>query len=436
MATIYLSTSTRTDGRGYTQIYLRLSGGKGVTPRAKSGVFVPAHLWNEKKQRLNVPRFANDEQREVLTLQHTLDDLTAYIHEAFASLPDRAEATSEWLAEAVADYHNPKGKKNQTANDELTEAFERFLTEKRYSRSRSFSFRRVIRSLHRYGAIRDREITFDAINERMMADFERFLIDENRYANDPTYADLYVDAKDATEERSQNTINGMLTQLRTFFRWAVSQGLSDNNPFDRFKVKECIYGTPYYLTVEERRKLYNTPMSAEHLNVIRDLFVFQCCVGCRVGDFVKLTRDNVIGGALEYVPRKTKEGNPVTVRVVLNATAKEIIKRHEGQADGRLLPFVAEQYYNRALKTIFKEAGLTRSVTIIDPKTREEVKRPLHELASSHLARRTFVGNLYKQIKDPNIIASMSGHKEGSRAFARYRSIDDDIKAEAVALLD
>ena len=126
----------------------------------------------------------------------------------------------------------------------------------------------------------------------------------------------------------------------------------------------------------------------------------------------------------------------MTVRVVLNATAKEIIKRHEGQADGRLLPFVAEQYYNRALKTIFKEAGLTRSVTIIDPKTREEVKRPLHELASSHLARRTFVGNLYKQIKDPNIIASMSGHKEGSRAFARYRSIDDDIKAEAVALLD
>ena len=58
------------------------------------------------------------------------------------------------------------------------------------------------------------------------------------------------------------------------------------------------------------------------------------------------------------------------------------------------------------------------------------------KVATSHLARRTFVGNLYRQIKDPNIIASMSGHKEGSRAFARYRAIDDQIKAEAVALLD
>lgn len=435
MATIYLSTSTRTDGRGYTQIYLRLSGGKGVTPRAKSGVFVPAHLWNAKKQRLNVPRFANDEQREVLTLQHTLDGLTAYIHKAFASLPDRADATSEWLAEAVAEYKNPKGKKKQTANDELTEAFERFMGEKGYSRYRAFSFRRVMRSLHRYGVIRDREITFDTLNERLLADFERFLADEYSYATDPTYAELYVDAKDASEERGGNTTNGMLVQLRTFIRWCVAQGLTDNNPFDRFKVKENVYGTPYYLTVEERRTLYECELPP-HLATIRDIFVFQCCVGCRVGDLVKLTPDNVIGGALEYVPRKTKEGNPVTVRVVLNTTATEIVERYKGQAEGMLLPFVAEAYYNRALKECFTTAGITRKVTIIDPKTREEVKRPLNKIASSHLARRTFVGNLYKQIKDPNIIASMSGHKEGSRAFARYRSIDDGIKAEAVALLD
>lgn len=435
MATIYLTASAKVDGRGYTQINIRLSGGKGVTPRAKSGVFVPAHLWNEKKQRLNVPRFANEEQREVLNLQHTLDDLTAYIHESFANLPDRADATSAWMAEVVAEYHNPDGKKSATATDELVEAFERFMTEKGYSRYRAFSFRRVIRSLHRYGVIRDRAITFDTLNERMLADFERFLADEYRYASDPTFAELYADARDATEERGANTTNGMLVQLRTFIRWCVAQGLTNNNPFARYKVKENIYGTPYYLTLEERRTLYECELPP-HLATIRDIFVFQCCVGCRVGDLVKLTPDNVIDGALEYVPRKTKEGNPVTVRVVLNATATEIVERYRDRSEGMLLPFVADAYYNRALKECFTLAGITRKVTIIDPKSREEVKRPLNEIASSHLARRTFVGNLYKQIKDPNIIASMSGHKEGSRAFARYRAIDDGIKAEAVALLD
>lgn len=75
-------------------------------------------------------------------------------------------------------------------------------------------------------------------------------------------------------------------------------------------------------------------------------------------------------------------------------------------------------------------------VSVIDTKTREEVKRPLNEIASSHLARRTFIGNLYKQVKDPDLIASMSGHVEGSRAFARYRAIDDEMKIELVNMIN
>ena len=75
-------------------------------------------------------------------------------------------------------------------------------------------------------------------------------------------------------------------------------------------------------------------------------------------------------------------------------------------------------------------------VTVLNPTTREEEKRPLNEIASSHLARRTFIGNLYKKVKDPNLVGSLSGHKEGSKAFARYRDIDEDMKKELVGLLD
>lgn len=75
-------------------------------------------------------------------------------------------------------------------------------------------------------------------------------------------------------------------------------------------------------------------------------------------------------------------------------------------------------------------------VTILNAATGKEEKRPLNELASSHLARRTFVGNLYKKVKDPNLVGSLSGHKEGSRAFARYRDIDEDLKKELIGFLD
>ena len=88
-----------------------------------------------------------------------------------------------------------------------------------------------------------------------------------------------------------------------------------------------------------------------------------------------------------------------------------------------------------SIKLIFIAAGLKRLVTVINSTTREEEKRVLYEIASSHLARRTFVGNLYKQVKDPNLVGALSGHKEGSKAFARYRTIDDEMKQQLVDLL-
>ena len=175
-------------------------------------------------------------------------------------------------------------------------------------------------------------------------------------------------------------------------------------------------------------------MRHPQLAVQRDIFVFQCLIGCRVGDLLKMTKSNLIDGAIEYIPRKTKEGRPLTVRVPLNQTAKEIVSRYKS-LDGDKLPFISEQKYNLAIKRIFKAAGLKRLVTVINPTTREEEKRVLYEIASSHLARRTFVGNLYKQVKDPNLVGALSGHKEGSKAFARYRTIDDEMKKELVNLL-
>ena len=75
-------------------------------------------------------------------------------------------------------------------------------------------------------------------------------------------------------------------------------------------------------------------------------------------------------------------------------------------------------------------------MTVYDSREGKDKRMPLCDFASSHMARRTFVGNLYAQVQDPNLIASLSGHKEGSRAFARYRHIDEDLKRKTVELLE
>ena len=74
-------------------------------------------------------------------------------------------------------------------------------------------------------------------------------------------------------------------------------------------------------------------------------------------------------------------------------------------------------------------------VTVRNTVTGMNEQKCIADVASSHLARRTFVGNLYKQVKDPNLVGKLSGHKEGSRAFSRYRDIDDDMVREMTDLL-
>lgn len=148
------------------------------------------------------------------------------------------------------------------------------------------------------------------------------------------------------------------------------------------------------------------------------------------------TPASIVNDTIEYMPQKTKGERPQVVRVPLNSRAKALVEKYAGRDDlaGKLFPFT--QKYNVAIKKIFKTCGVNRMVTVLNPTTGQEEKRPLDEIASSHLARRTFIGNLYKKVKDPNLVGSLNGHKEGSKAFARYRDIDEDMKKELVSLID
>lgn len=97
-----------------------------------------------------------------------------------------------------------------------------------------------------------------------------------------------------------------------------------------------------------------------------------------------------------------------------------------------LFPFISPQKYNDAIKAILLICGITRIVQVRNSTTGETEMKRICDIASSHMARRTFVGTTYQLVHDPNIIGRMSGHVEGSRAFNRYRQIDDDILKEII----
>ena len=359
------------------------------------------------------------------------------------------EADGEWLSETIERYHHPQRFQTEDALAEeiklqVIPLFDEFLEKHKLSEVRKKNYRVVKRGLQRYELYvrttkrgqKDFTLYIDDVTSDTLRDIWDFFENEYRYCQ------LYPAIYDAIPEvrtpqpRGKNTLLDCFSRIRTFFYWCKDNKKTSNTPFDDFPLEECTYETPYYITIDERNKIYRTNLNRHpQLAIQRDIFVSQCLIGCRVGDLIKVTKQSIIDGAIEYIPRKTKEGRPLTVRVPLNPMALEIIARYRNCEGDKLLPFISEQKYNVSIKRIFKAAGLKRLVTIINPTTREEEKKVLYEIASSHLARRTFVGNLYKQVKDPNLVGALSGHKEGSRAFARYREIDDEMKKELVNLL-
>lgn len=308
--------------------------------------------------------------------------------------------------------------------DTLCDIYQRYVADERLrvSDETRKQYTSMVNQLRRYEAAKGVTLTLDGLTIDTLHDFNKFLIQDLG--------------------NSSNTASRRMKRLRSFIRWANGlsrkwpiEPMTHNNPFDRYAIGSEQYGTPFYLTIDERNKLEAFDFEPR-LSRQRDIFVFQCLIGCRISDLWAMTKENIIDGAIEYIPHKTKEGRPITVRVPLNSHALAIVGRYKDNGDTRLFPFVSQQQYNEDIKEMLKLAGITRIVTILDPTTRQVVRRPINEVASSHMARRTFIGNLYKQVKDPNLVGKLSGHKEGSKAFARYRDIDEDMAKELVALLE
>ena len=224
--------------------------------------------------------------------------------------------------------------------------------------------------------------------------------------------------------------------VKAFWHWLlrVKRARLDDI-FLTYTMEQAVYGTPFFFSNEDRKKLFEADFSERpELAVQRDIFVFQSLVGCRVGDLLRMTKSNIVDGKyLQYVAGKTKNHSGRVVTVPLHPTAKIILERYKDTEGDKLLPFISNQNYNDAIKEMFKAVeDIDHTVTILDPVTRLEKQVKLSEVASSHMGRRNFCGNLYDAGFRDADIASMSGHAEGSKAISRYRKVSEQQKQKMI----
>jgi site-specific recombinase XerD len=306
-----------------------------------------------------------------------------------------------------------KAEIKETDNEDFFCRFEQYIKDAPLSKGRKSLLKSTLKSVKVFNP----NVTFNSFNIQCLTDFQNHLL--------------------GVKKISKNTAISQLKQVRAFFSYSIKHEWTTNYPFKSFTIDSESYGDPIFITIQERDLLYNAKIEDGTLSIIRDIFVFQCLIGCRVGDLVKLKKSNIINGCIEYIAGKTKDEKPRLARIPLTEKAYAILSRYENHSGG-LLPYFAIQDYNNYIRQLFKleNINITRVVTVADPRTRENVQKSIADLASSHMARRVFISSLYTKGVKNEIIASMSGHSENSKAFHRYYGIGKEDQMQAMKLIE
>lgn len=427
---------------------MRFSYKRSRTFRLNTNIYVPVDAWSETKGKLVIPRSHTKTQIMLQELQAKVDALSNHLEAEAIKAPSDADGT--YWAGVVLAFHGIKPKDSTIAEvaapsaavDELFGQFIELLYKNEKSKRQMETSWNVLKRFARYKKM---DIALEDWDDVLLEELEEFLRIEYTFFNEKgecmrKWKYLYECKSElrAKRRRGENKIFSVMKKIRTFFNWCVLTERLEKSPFAKHKLKHPVYGTPYYMTKDKLTKLYEFDFASRpKLAIQRDIFVLQSTLGMRVGDFYSLTRANIVGNAIEYSHLKHLMTRVEWLESPLTARAKEIIERyHKSEGQIGLMPFISEQKYNKAIKEMLRIAGINRVVTVLNPTTRLEEQRPINEVASSHMARRYFIGNLYAKVQDPALISSMTGHSPGSRAFERYRAIHDEIKIPILKIFD
>lgn len=198
-----------------------------------------------------------------------------------------------------------------------------------------------------------------------------------------------------------NTVHGKIKKIKQMCLEAMKYGVEVNRNFGDVKISEQ-KNHPVYLLWDEVEALEKLPP-----NIYLDAFLFRCYTGVRFSDMKNMNPDSIL-----------KSGNHKTIpiflakqrkkhKIFLPEKAYEIWKRNNFKFSDQYL-----QPENREIKEFAKTAKLKRNIQTIQYSLQKpSVKiKPIHEIISTHMARRTFARRWFDQGGNLNLLRDYLGH--------------------------
>lgn len=435
-----ISMYNRTSAKGDTlRVRLRLIDGRDVTMYHKTGIrakikdlekFTPEGTLKPKVTVYNKQ------------LKAELNTHFTAMSKAYALMKAKGmDMTSDVLEKEIDKILNPVVEVRSSSAETLCERFVRFAEESRRDGIIGVERYKMIVSqadkLKRFLTIKGlSKISVTEFDTNLLLEYRQFVFDEYLYVE--KYPKLYKVEKKRGARRnpdhraSVNTVVYNMKNLQALFNELEKTDEIMKSPFRRLTtekkraVMHTMYDSPVFLRQEEFQKVIDTEVP-DKLQGIKDAFILNCCFGCRIGDFSRLSMEKVSVSPegipyIHYIPSKTSGTQETNKEIVtpLIRLAYDIIQRTRFDF-GFKITTAGTSFYNKKVRDLIKTCGIDRKVSIYDQEKHDNVYVPLYEEASSKLARKTHVDMMSKV--QVNLYAA-GLHREGSSAVNRYTNME------------
>jgi len=390
-----------------SNIYVRLSIGRGKIYYRKTGLIINSKDWSETT---SLPVQKTPSNKKTTSKLRTLS--VFILDEVNNANTNGVQINGDWLASKM-DIHFDRTEAIEL--DYLTSYGEYLIKNLKYKVTRQGNTGVSLSTEKKYRTIVNKLIAFEKKRGKRVK-----LIDV-----DLKFRSGIIDYFDEVDKLSSNTIGRYLKFIKSICLDAQKNGYKVSKQLDHFH-GFTVKAPKIILSLEEIEQIKKTDLISEAHQIARDWLIIGCYTGQRVSDLMRMNK-----GFIEHIQDfdfivleqiKTKK----TVQIPIHFEVQEILNKRNGDFPPTFANTIDSNkaMFNKYLKQLCKVAEIN---TITEGNKFDEVKKryingeyPKHELISSHICRRSFASNHYGNPLYPTpILMNITAHST-EKMFLEY----------------
>jgi len=382
---------------------------RGQRLKYSSGEKVRPEFWNDEMQRLNL----NRKYPEHNDINQRLNKLETTIIQIFTEFDNGNISRDEFRKEL--NYRlGYEARPNNQPNDfpDLFTFSQSLIAEKQAQRASTWKrLQTILHHLQQYADERKGgKLNYSDIDFTFFNDFKTWLFAEPR-------------------RFSINYAAKVVSVFCQIMRDAERRGYHTKTDFRGFNIKN-VKTTKVALSFEELEQLYKLDLSGTpKLERVRDLFLIGAYTGLRFSDFTRIRPEHIEQSDGDTILNITTQKTGQQVSIPLFPIPLALLKKYKFAA-----PTISNQKMNDYLKELGKVAGMNDKMILTGTKggKREDLTAEKWEKLTTHVARRSFATNFYRDGVQAIVLMKITGHTT-ERQFMQYIAIDGKLNAKHFA---